>query len=139
MDTIQFEGIKTGLRQSKEGYMLTLAVHPEDVPDDLMRDYVGSRYMVVMVRIGDDEKPMNREQSFPGDTAVQVAGLLCRDPEFWDFLHDSGWLEDKNEVSCKEFLHTFLHIDSRKELKTSSEARDLFKQIRKSFESWKQS
>ena len=119
--------------------MLTLAVHPEDVPDDLMRDYVGSRYMVVMVRIGDDEKPMNREQSFPGDTAVQVAGLLCRDPEFWEFLHDGGWLEDKNEIACIEFLHTFLHIESRKELKTSSEARDLFKQIRKSFESWKKS
>ena len=52
MDTIQFESVKAGLRQSKEGYMLTLSVHPDDLPDDLMRDFVGSRYMVVMVRVG---------------------------------------------------------------------------------------
>lgn len=119
--------------------MLTLAVHPEDVPDDLMRDFVGSRYMVVMVRIGDDEKPMNREHSFPGETAVKVAGILCRDPDFWDFLQENGWLEEKNELACVDFLHDFLHIESRKELKTKSEARDLFNQIRKTYESWKTS
>ena len=52
METIQFEGIKTSLRQTKDGYSLTLSVHPDDLPDDLMRDFVGSRYMVVMVQIG---------------------------------------------------------------------------------------
>ena len=72
METIQFEGIKTGLRQSKEGYNLTLAVHPDDLPDDLMRDFVGSRYMVVMVRIGDDEQPVNREVEFAGGHAVKL-------------------------------------------------------------------
>ena len=47
--TIQFEGIKVGIKQSKDGYMLTLAVHPDDLPIDLVRDFVGSRYVVVMV------------------------------------------------------------------------------------------
>ena len=67
METIQFEGMKTALRQTKDGYSLTLAVHPDDLPDDLMRDFVGSRYMVVMVRVGDNEQPMNRQLEFPGD------------------------------------------------------------------------
>ena len=83
MNTIQFEAIKTALKQTKDGYGLSLAVHPDDLPEDLMRDFVGSRYMVVMVRIGDNEQPVNRELEFPGDHAVKMAGMMCRDPEFW--------------------------------------------------------
>lgn len=136
MDTIQFESVKAGLRQSKDGYMLTLSVHPNDIPDDLVKDFVGSRYMVVMVRLGDDETPMNREHAFPGDHAVKMAGILCRDPEFWDWLYENEWLQQKNETACVEWLTDFLGIESRKELKTNSEARELFNNIRKKFESW---
>lgn len=136
MDTIQFESVKAGLRQSKDGYMLTLSVHPNDIPDDLVKDFVGSRYMVVMVRLGDDETPMNREHAFPGDYAVKMAGILCRDPVFWDWLHENEWLQEKNETACVEWLVDFLGIESRKELKTNSEARELFNNIRKKFESW---
>ena len=116
--------------------MLTLSVHPNDIPDDLVKDFVGSRYMVVMVRLGDDETPMNREHAFPGDHAVKMAGILCRDPEFWDWLHENEWLQEKNETACVEWLVDFLGIESRKELKTNSEARELFNNIRKKFESW---
>ena len=136
MGTIQFESVKAGLRQSKDGYMLTLSVHPNDIPDDLVKDFVGSRYMVVMVRLGDDEAPMNREHAFPGDYAVKMAGILCRDPVFWDWLHENEWLQEKNETACVEWLVDFLGIESRKELKTNSEARELFNNIRKKFESW---
>jgi len=61
-EPIQFEAVKTALRQSKEGYVLSLAVHPDDLPGDLMRDFVGSRYVVVMVRLGDDEHTVPRSQ-----------------------------------------------------------------------------
>jgi len=137
MDTIQFEGVKTGLRQSKEGYNLTLAVHPDDLPDDLMRDFVGSRYMVVMVRIGDDEQPLNREHEFPGDNAVKMAGMVCRDPEFWAFIADTQGDEVSSETESAQWLCIFLGIESRKELKTDSEARELFIKLKKGFDKWK--
>jgi len=136
-DPIQFEGIKTGLKQSKDGYVLTMAVHPDDLPDDLMRDFVGSRYIVVMVRLGDDEQPMVREHEFPGDHAVKMAGILCRDPEFWEWLHKKEWLMEKNEKACASWLIFYLGIESRKELKTSEEARDLFNRLKASFEAWR--
>lgn len=139
MTPIQFEALKSGLRQSKDGYMLTLAVHPDELPDDLTRDFIGSRYMVVMVRIGDDEKPIDREASFPGDTAVKMAGVLCRDPEFWAWLTENEWLQEQNEEACREWMVSFLGIESRKELKHNSEARELFNNIRKKFESWQKS
>jgi len=135
MQTIKFEGIKTGLRQSKDGYSLTLVVHPDDLPDDLMRDFVGSRYMVVMVRIGDDEQPIERSEST--DTSVGIAGMICRDPDFWEFLYEQEFLMEKGEKYCIEWLHMYLDIESRSELKSNSSARDLFNQLRKSFESWK--
>ena len=137
MDTIQFEGVKTGLRQSKEGYNLTLAVHPDDLPDDLMRDFVGSRYMVVMVRIGADEQPLNREHEFPGDNAVKMAGMVCRDPEFWAFIADTQGDEVSSETESAQWLCIFLGIESRKELKTDSEARELFTKLKKGFDKWK--
>jgi hypothetical protein len=137
VETIQFEGIKTGLRQSKEGYNLTLAVHPDDLPDDLMRDFVGSRYMVVMVRIGDDEQPVNREVEFAGGHAVKIAGMLCRDPDFWSFVFDVHGDEITSESECVQWLQIFLDLSSRSELKTNNEARELFIKLRKGFDKWK--
>jgi len=116
-EPIQFEAIKTSLKQSKDGYILTLAVHPDDLPDDLMRDFIGSRYVVVMVRLGDNEMPM--------------------DKEFWEWLNRKEWLMEKNEAACAEWLCSYLDIESRKELKTNQEARTLFNQLRSSFEHWR--
>ena len=137
--TIQFEGVKVGLKQSKDGYVLTLAVHPDDIPDDLVRDFVGSRYVVVMVRLDAQEKPMNRDNEFPGDQAVKMAGILCRDPDFWEWLHAKEWLMEKTEKACTEWLTSYLNIESRKELKTDQEARELFNKIKISFEAWRRS
>ena len=135
--SIQFEGIKTAFRQSKEGYNLTLAIHPDDVPAELMKDFVGSRYMVVMVRLDEQDQPMNRDAEFPGDAAVKAAGMLCRDPEFWDWLFQKEMIFEKNEKACTEFLYGYVGIESRKELKTDTSARDLFVQLKKTFESWR--
>ena len=137
--TIQFEGIKAGLKQSKDGYVLTLAVHPDEIPDDLVRDFVGSRYVVVMVRLDQNEQPMNRGNEFPGDYAVKMAGIMCRDPDFWEWLHAKEWLMEKNERACTEWLISYLNIESRKELKTDQDARELFAKLKSSFDAWRKS
>lgn len=131
-----FEAIKIGLKQDKNGYVLTLSIHPDDLDDAIMRDFVGSRYMVVMVRIGDDEQPLNRADQYPGDHAVKTAGILCRNPEFWDWLEENENIEKKSEVESVLWLVSFLGINSRKELKTNAEARILLNRIKEKFESW---
>ena len=117
--------------------MLSLAIHPDEISEALMRDFVGSRYMVVMVRLGDDDQPMVREETFPGDAAVKSAGILCRDPMFWDWLFQNERIFEKSEAAAKEFLYGYIGIETRKELKTDATARDLFNQIRKTYEAWK--
>ena len=137
METIQFEAIKTALKQTKDGYSLSLAVHPDELPDSLMRDFVGARYMVVMVRIGENEQPIVRAQEYPGDTAVKVAGMLCRDPEFWQWLYEKEWLLEKNEKACIEAVSGILGIESRKELKTNEGAREALNNVKRSFDVWR--
>ena len=41
--TVNFEAVKIAMRQDKNGYVLTLSVHPDDVPESLLRNWVGSR------------------------------------------------------------------------------------------------
>ena len=119
--------------------MLTLAIHPDEMPEDLFRDFVGARYVVVMVRLDENEQPMNRANEFPGDHAVKMAGILCRDPDFWEWLHAKEWLFEKNEKACTEWLISYLGIESRKELKTDQEARELFVKLKNSFDAWRRS
>jgi hypothetical protein len=137
MQTIQFEAIKTALKQTKDGYGLSLAVHPDDLPEDLMRDFVGSRYMVVMVRIGDNEQPVNRELEFPGDHAVKMAGMMCRDSDFWKWIKLKTGADVTSEKECAQWLSEFLNIQSRKELKEDQAVREVFNKYRKEFETWK--
>ena len=130
--TINFEGVKIAMRQDKNGYILTLSVHPNEVPESLLRDWVGSRYQVAMVQIGDDEMPVVPKNKTEGERYVAKAGLLCKEREFQLFIADRNnipafdviiGVEDFNSDNCAECLRRELGIDSRSELMENKEAR----------------
>jgi len=58
-----FEAQKIAMKQDKEGMVLTLRIHPDELPAELMRDFVGSRYQVVMVRLDGEDKPAEISES----------------------------------------------------------------------------
>lgn len=138
MNTINFEAIKVALKQNKDGYILTLCVHPDDIPDELVRDYVGAHYQVVMVRLNQDHMPMDREKEFEADRAVKYAAILCKDETFWEFLNDSGEIFECNEKEATAWLRTYLDIKSRSELKTNVDARKKLDNLNKDYIKWKQ-
>jgi hypothetical protein len=138
MKTLNFEGVKVALKQDKTGYVLTLSMHPDDIPEDLLRDFVGARYQVVMVRIGGDESPMDRQAEFEADKSIRIAGLLCRDPKFWKFLFDDSQIFEEDEESCTEWLRDYLAVQSRSELKTNEEARKRLDKIYREYKEWAQ-
>jgi hypothetical protein len=137
METSQFEGKKIALKQTKDGYAMTLAIHPDDVPDELLRDFVGARYMVVMVRLADNEEPLNREE-FAGGQLVKLAGMLCRDSNFWEYLHDIGHLYQKNEKDCVEWLQDYLNISSRSDIKINKLAQHELRELYTEYKEWNQ-
>lgn len=136
METSQFEGKKVALKQTKDGHVLTLAIHPDETPDELLRDYVGSRYMVVMVRLGDDEQPINREE-YAGAQMVKLAGMLCRDRKFWDYLYEQGLLFETNESACIEWIKGYLNVVSRADIKNNLEAQGALKLLYSEYKEWK--
>ena len=136
MKTLQFEAVKIALKQDKTGYILTLNMHPDEVPVELLRDFVGSRYQVVMVRLADDNRPMNRDAEYARDP-VRTAGILCRDKDFASYLYDVGQIPEATESAVIEWLKQELGIQSRKELRESPDkARHLY-QIKQEYELWK--
>lgn len=152
---IAFEALKVGMRQSRDGINITLALHPDDVHPGLMADPIGSRYQVRLVRIGDDEQPVPRrsELNMAGlvgqrlheqhkETAlrqaqrnlVASAGILCRDKAFQKWMFMEGISFEESEDGAVEGLHSFLNIRSRVQLAQSDKARREFFALRKKFE-----
>jgi hypothetical protein len=136
METSQFEAKKVALKQTKDGHVLTLAIHPDEIPEEILRDFVGARYMVVMVRLADSETPLNREE-YAGAQLVKLAGMLCRDQEFWNFLYEDGQLFERNEHDCIEWMQSYLEINSRSDIKTNPNAQNAFKEIYAQYKEWK--
>ena len=111
---MQFEARKVALKQDKTGFVLTLSVHPDEFPEELLRDFVGARYACAVVRINDDETPVNYKNR------VQQAAMLCKNPAFQQFMNTEG------ENATARALCSYLGIDSRTELNGNSLAQSLF-------------
>ncbi len=119
---LQFEARKVALKQDRTGFILTLSVHPDEIPEELMRDFVGARYACALVRIQDDESPT------PYNNRVQQAAILCKRENFWEFL------VVKNEEEAAESLCGYLGIQSRSELNGNKVAQERFDEMVKRYE-----
>jgi hypothetical protein len=136
MKTSQFEGVKVAMKQDRTGYILTLSIHPDEVPSEILRDFVGARYQIVMVRLNGAEQPMNRDQEYAPDP-VQLAGILCRDPDFQRFLAEIGYIQNATELETVDWMRNEFGIKSRAELKSSPEAAKHLFTINEEFKAWK--
>ena len=134
---ISFEAVKLKLSQDRNGYVLHLSIHPNDIPDELLRSWVGARYTVAMVELDEHQQPVMSEAQQEGGKAIQLAGILCRDPDFQRFLgvqlgHAIFGMEE-----CRTALCGVLGIKSRTELKDNAEVRKQFFDIRGDFNDWR--
>jgi len=137
METSQFEAVKVSMKQDNSGYVLTLRIHPDEVPEEILRDFVGSRYMAVLVRLNEEERPMNREQELAKDM-VRISGMLCRDPQFWEFLSEAGGVIEKSEKEATEWLKDYLKVESRSDIAKSPAATEKMLGVKQEFTAWKQ-
>lgn len=129
---LQFEARKVAMKQDRTGFVLTICIHPDELPEELIRDFVGSRYACVMVRLQDDESPteyVNR---------VQQAGMLCRLPEFQQFMTEAyGSKKPLTEDQTATLLCSLCDIESRTELNGSVNAKQLFDDLMSEYKEWK--
>ena len=128
-----FEAVKSVLRQSKDGIVLSLVPHPSDVPTPLLSDPIGSRYMVGMVRMGDNEEIIEPESVREGKRMVTSAGALCRDSDFQKWMVDNGFSEEQTEEAAATNVKRLLKVKSRAELKENEDAQRRWLVIRQHF------
>jgi len=111
-----------------------LAIHPDEVPETLLRDFVGSRYIVAMVRTDDQSKPVENPDVLSGKKAVKMAGMLCANNQFQVWLVGQGYAEDLGEDAATVGLRRVCRISSRAELKDNKAAREKFFRLVEQFE-----
>ena len=111
METLNFEAMKLKLTQDGTGFVLALRIHPDQIPEPLVRNFVGARYMVAMVRINDDEEPVQYKK-----TRSTQAGMLCKNETFQRFLVDQGYAAKADEIDATNALYEICGIHSRSEL-----------------------
>ena len=136
MNHPQFEAVKVAIKQDKTGYILTLNIHPDDLDERIMRDFVGARYQVVMVRLNGNEAPMNRDRDI-GMDPVKLAGILCKDKDFQEYLFQTGQILEPEELATVGWIRTTLEIESRTELRNDKAKAQKLYAINEGFKSWK--
>lgn len=96
---IHCEAKKHAYRQTQDGVVVSFVLHPQEVPDGLATAALGTRYMLALVAIGDDEKPLapqpeptpaatKERRAFDTLVPAQQAGIWCNDPAFWKYLSE---------------------------------------------------
>lgn len=134
-NTLQFEAVKIAMKQDKTGIILTLNIHPDELPIDLMRDFVGARYQVVMVRLSDENAPLVRDAEYSRNP-VRTAGILCRDKQFAQYLFEKAEIEEESEADVIQWLKGELGINSRTELNEDQQKAKKFWAIYKEYRQW---
>lgn len=133
---INFEATKVAITQDRNGFILKLSVHPNDVPEELLRSWVGSRYVVAMVEVADDGQPKQSEKKIGINRAVQSAAMLCQEEKFWKYLGEVAGVTPRNEEEARGVLLHMLDIGSRKDLATNEKAKEAFDGMRGEFQEW---
>ena len=127
---LQFEARKVALKQDRTGFVLTLSLHPDEIPSELLRDFVGARYACALVRIQDDESPTAYSNR------VKTAGMICRDPLFQQFMSERYHIDLDDESETAAVLCDKCRIDSRSQLNGDSVAQSIFDEIVTAFGLW---
>ena len=157
MTALSFEAKRYAFRQSKDGIIVSFVVHPNDLTPELASAPLGTRYMVALAEIGDDEQPkaetpvgwqhigtprgnaetVTAEHVAPksdGERAVTRAVMLAKDPEFQKWIVSAdGQVAD--EAGARFMILQTCGIKSRSELKDNVDARMRFYRLIARFES----
>jgi hypothetical protein len=131
---INFEAVKVSMNQDKNGLMLKLAIHPSDAPQDLVIAPVGTRYMIAAVMLNDQDEPTKGIKKREADSIISIAGALCRNERFQQWLEESGMADDRSEKAAVQAVREFCGIKSRSEFSTNESARTKFMSLRDEFE-----
>ena len=116
----KFECVKIAMNQDKTGFILKLSIHPNDAPEDLLRDVVGTRYLMVAVRVGEDDRPVPSQIKRNQDVALKIAHAISRDPRFQSWLMQKNMADEMSDIFTANRRRSPSGSDSARRAKTVS-------------------
>lgn len=131
---VHFEAVKIAMNQTKDGWKLILAVHPNDAPEEVLRSLVGARYMIAAVELDEHEQP--KPVLTEAEKDVRYAGQLCRTPSFQKWLYEIYNVEDLgtvDEYTTASLLRGVLGIASRAQIGVDEDVRRRFRELAQSY------
>lgn len=143
---MQFEGKKNSLTQVQSGdWKLQFTVSAVDVPAGLLTAPMGTRYVVAIVEVSDDEQPVEQKPAGNKHRLSRQAAMLCSDRQFWGFLRNEfsgNWMNPNfpqptdNQLRAAECIRSICNVKSRSEF-DSEPADRRWRELKASFEAWK--
>lgn len=126
-----FECKKDRLYQTQDGlWKLTVTVHPNDMPDWLLKAPMGQRIgATALQEIREDEPvPEKPKERWADKSPAQQAGIRCQDERFRIWLFDA--YPDESDIGFVSGEHAaaatvrkICGVQSRSELNTNTDAR----------------
>ena len=98
------------------------------MPAELATSDLGTNYGIALVEITPGETPVEQPVVEPpekteGEKAVMMAGILCEEPEFKEWLFTCQKYEHPFGATAVEVVRGYCNISSRAELATNPTAR----------------
>lgn len=149
-------------RKTRDGVVASFVIHPNEVPEKLQTDPIGTSYVMVLVEVddatGQPKEVMPNEQSqhkrpdtsprpLPDKPAggakkgwddmspAQQAGILCNDPAFRKFMTEgTNYADDMPTV--KELVCIYCDVTSRREILPSTHAEEQWDDIVDRYRTW---
>jgi hypothetical protein len=152
-NSISFECKKDALQQKQSGdWKVSFTIQSADMDERLTKAPMGTRFVAVLVEVGDDELPVTKSATIAPDAdsstgakrqwrdmqPAQQAGIRCVDPVFAAFLKEQ-YPEDWRalEGDCAELVRYICGVTSRSQLNTVQSARDIWRELDDQFVAWK--
>lgn len=160
-----FEARKIGMRQNKEGVIISFVVQPDDFSSALAMVPIGARMMIGWAQIGDDEKPiavLNTKPKLDPVAQMQSAGLdgvaggspagVAKPKKaFSDYplsqqcamtCEDAGFQEFLHDragladVDVAQYVRSYCGVKSRSEIKPDTAAARRWRELEKAYEQY---
>lgn len=143
-DALAFEAVKMSWKQDKEGFVLTLRVHPQDVKEPIAMAPIGQQWTIALIKTPGPESQPHAAASLPGKAPdevgksgihplVQKAGILAKSVDFQKWVDEQEPANPPTEISDVDFAVAYIRsecgIQSRKELATNPEAAAKFEKL----------
>lgn len=141
---------KDALRQNQTGdWKVTFTV--ADIPANLITAPMGTRYVMALVQIGDDEEPVTPATETEGVAPVakerrerrsmkfaQRAGMLINDPVFWQWMTETRNYGPVPDAKTADWLlKCEVEVESKRDLDTNPDAAERYANLESRFLSYK--